>query len=149
MAHGHPQGDPQTRGHRLGSRHTGRTRRNPSHTHPLPPPDHPWRQGNSTTAHRPRAIRACLSRLPGKRARPVLREPRRSNAPGLPAERWFGLLTDQLDRRGVHKSVLALENDVQQMDTNWTEPETVRLDKLPRTSSNHYRIYAKISDAGH
>src|SRR6476659_2657456 len=27
---------------------------------------------------------ACLSRMPGKRARPVLRGPRRSNAPGLP-----------------------------------------------------------------
>jgi hypothetical protein len=27
-----------------------------------------------------------LSRLPGKRARPVLRGPRRSNAPGLPVE---------------------------------------------------------------
>jgi hypothetical protein len=30
------------------------------------------------------ALEACLSRLPGKRARPVLRGPRRSNAPGLP-----------------------------------------------------------------
>src|SRR4029077_9129549 len=28
--------------------------------------------------------RACLSRLPGKRARPVLRGPRRGNASGLP-----------------------------------------------------------------
>ena len=33
-----------------------------------------------------------MSRLPGKRARPVLRGPRRSNAPGLPAERWFAEL---------------------------------------------------------
>ena len=41
--------------------------------------------GPSTSA-RPRAFRACLSRLPGKRARPVLRGPRRSNAPGLPDE---------------------------------------------------------------
>jgi hypothetical protein len=29
-------------------------------------------------------------------------------------ERWFGLLTDQLIRRGVHRSVVALENDVRQ-----------------------------------
>jgi hypothetical protein len=29
-----------------------------------------------------------LSRLPGKRARPVLRGPRRGNAPGLPDEGW-------------------------------------------------------------
>lgn len=47
---------------------------------------------DSTTAHRPRAIRACLSRLPGKRARPVLRGPRRSNAPGLPAEIVFSVI---------------------------------------------------------
>ena len=39
------------------------------------------------------ALGACLSRLPGKRARPVLRGPRRSNAPGLPDWRiWFYLL---------------------------------------------------------
>ena len=31
-------------------------------------------------------------------------------------ERWFGLLTDQLLRRGVHKSVAALENDVRDLD---------------------------------
>jgi hypothetical protein len=33
-----------------------------------------------------------LSRLPGKRARPVLRGPRRSNAPGLPDECEFTAL---------------------------------------------------------
>jgi hypothetical protein len=33
-----------------------------------------------------------LSRLPGKRARPVLRGPRRSNAPGLPAEIFFSII---------------------------------------------------------
>ena len=44
-------------------------------TQPLPP--------------HPRAFRACLSRLPGKRARPVLRGPRRSSAPGLPDEAEF------------------------------------------------------------
>jgi len=27
-------------------------------------------------------------------------------------ERWFGLLTDKLIRRGVHTSVQALENDI-------------------------------------
>ncbi len=32
-------------------------------------------------------------------------------------ERWFGYLTDQLTRRGVHKSVAALEKDV----TSWIE----------------------------
>ncbi len=33
-----------------------------------------------------------MSRLPGKRARPVLRGPRRSNAPGLPDEPQFTAL---------------------------------------------------------
>ncbi|WP_206050658.1 hypothetical protein [Nocardioides speluncae] len=41
-----------------------------------------------------------MSRLPGKRARPVLRGPRRSNAPGLPDEIELSALTRQcLDRR--------------------------------------------------
>jgi len=43
--------------------------------------------------------------LPGKQARPVLRGPRRSNAPGLPAERWFRELTNKALRRGVFHSV--------------------------------------------
>jgi hypothetical protein len=33
-----------------------------------------------------------LSRLPGKRARPVLRGPRRGNAPGLPDEIFFSVI---------------------------------------------------------
>jgi len=33
-----------------------------------------------------------LSRLPGKRARPVLRGPRRGNAPGLPDEIFFSIV---------------------------------------------------------
>jgi hypothetical protein len=33
-----------------------------------------------------------LSRLPGKRARPVLRGPRRGNAPGLPDEIVFSII---------------------------------------------------------
>jgi transposase len=36
-------------------------------------------------------------------------------------ERWFGLLTDQLLRRGVHKSVAALENDVRGWITAWND----------------------------
>ena len=36
-----------------------------------------------------------MSRLPGKRARPVLRGPRRGDAPGLPDWRiWYYLLED-------------------------------------------------------
>lgn len=58
------------------------------------------------------ALEACLSRLPGKRARPVLRGPRRSNAPGLPDERWFRELTDKRLRRGVFHSVPDLINAI-------------------------------------
>ncbi len=39
-------------------------------------------------------------------------------------ERWFGLLTDQLLRRSVHKSVAALEKDVKSWIENWnTDPK--------------------------
>ena len=34
-------------------------------------------------------------------------------------ERWFGFLTDQLLRRGVHKSVAALEKDINNWIKNW------------------------------
>jgi hypothetical protein len=130
MAHGHPHGGPQARDHRLGGRHTGRTRRNPSHTHPLPPSNHRRRGRDSTTACCPRAFRACLSRLPGNRARPVLRGPRRSNAPGLPDERWFAELTTKLLQRGVHTSVQALEADICNWIKNWKrQPPPVRLDQ--------------------
>ena len=36
-------------------------------------------------------------------------------------ERWFGFLTDQLLRRGVHKSVAALEKDVREWIKTWNE----------------------------
>ena len=36
-------------------------------------------------------------------------------------ERWFGFLTDQLLKRGVHKSVAALEKDVRDWIANWNE----------------------------
>jgi hypothetical protein len=66
---------------RDGPRHAGRTRRAPSHTRPLPPPHR--RRYQLGTSARPRAIRACLTRLTGKRARPVLR--------GTPAQQRGGL----------------------------------------------------------
>ena len=34
-------------------------------------------------------------------------------------ERWFGLLTDKLIRRGVHTSVQALEKDIQDWIRTW------------------------------
>lgn len=36
-------------------------------------------------------------------------------------ERWFGLLTDKLIRRGVHTSVQALEKDIQQWIRTWND----------------------------
>ena len=36
-------------------------------------------------------------------------------------ERWFALLTDQRLRRGVHKSVPALEKDIRAWVKNWNE----------------------------
>ncbi|MFJ3339474.1 IS630 family transposase [Streptomyces sp. NPDC086766] len=36
-------------------------------------------------------------------------------------ERWFGLLTDKLIRRGVHTSIQALENDIRDWIDTWNE----------------------------
>src|SRR5258705_12546885 len=36
-------------------------------------------------------------------------------------ERWFGFLTDQMIRRGVHKSVQALEHDIRAWITTWND----------------------------
>lgn len=44
-----------------------------------------------------------------------------SNAAVLPDERWFGLLTDKLIRRGVHTSVPALEKDIRAWVQTWNE----------------------------
>jgi hypothetical protein len=60
-----------------------------------------------------------LSRLPGKRARPVLRGPRRSNAPGLPDEIELSALTRQcLDRRVDDIDLLNSELTAWQDDVN-------------------------------
>ena len=66
-------------------------------------------------------------------------------------ERWFGLLTEQLIRRGVHKSVVALENDVRQWIKNWNEdPKPFVWTKTAEDILQSLSKYmAKISDAGH
>ena len=66
-------------------------------------------------------------------------------------ERWFGLLTDQLIRRGVHKSVVALENDVRQWINNWNQdPKPFVWTKTAEDILQSLSKYiAKISDAGH
>ena len=60
-----------------------------------------------------------MSRLPGNRARPVLRGPRRSNAPGLPDEIELSALTRQcLDRRIDNLDTLNTELAAWQRHTN-------------------------------
>ena len=45
-------------------------------------------------------------------------------------ERWFGLLTDKLIRRGVHTSVKALEDDITRLDRHLErEPQALHLDQ--------------------
>jgi transposase len=66
-------------------------------------------------------------------------------------ERWFGFLTDQLLRRGVHKSVAALESDVRAWITGWNEdPKPFVWRKTAEEILNSLSEYiAKISGAGH
>ena len=92
-----------------------------------------------------------MSRLPGKRARPVLRGPRRSNAPGLPDERWFSYLTTDLLQRGVYKSVQTLEKDIRAWIKLWNaDPKPFVWKKTAEdilTSLSRY--ISRISGAGH
>ena len=62
-----------------------------------------------------------MSRLPGKRARPVLRGPRRSNAPGLPDEIFFGIITRQAIRRGTFTSVKDLITTIETFIDGWND----------------------------
>ena len=66
-------------------------------------------------------------------------------------ERWFGLLTDQLIRRGVHQNVVALENDVRQWINNWNEDPKpfVWTKTAEHILQSRSKYIAKISDAGH
>ena len=66
-------------------------------------------------------------------------------------ERWFGLLTDQLLRRGVHKSVAALENDVRNWITAWNQdPKPFRWNKTADEILDSLAKYmARISGATH
>ena len=66
-------------------------------------------------------------------------------------ERWFGLLTDQLLRRGVHKSVAALENDVRDWINTWNDdPKPFRWTKTADEILDSLAKYmARISGATH
>jgi transposase-like protein/transposase len=66
-------------------------------------------------------------------------------------ERWFAYLTCQLLRRGVHKSVAALEKDVREWIKNWNEdPKPFVWTKTAEEILNSLHKYiARISGAGH
>ncbi|MGO8961950.1 MAG: hypothetical protein ACLQFR_31950 [Streptosporangiaceae bacterium] len=62
-------------------------------------------------------------------------------------ERWFGFLTDQMLRRGVHKSVQALEADIRAWTQNWNDdPRPFAWTKTAEEILNSLARYlAKIS----
>jgi transposase len=66
-------------------------------------------------------------------------------------ERWFGFLTDQMIRRGVHKSVQALENDIRDWIRQWNQdPKPFVWKKTAEEILESLARYCRrISDAGH
>jgi transposase len=66
-------------------------------------------------------------------------------------ERWFAYLTDQLLRRGVHKSVAALEKDIREWIKTWNEnPRPFVWRKTAEEIIDSLARYCqRISDAGH
>jgi transposase len=66
-------------------------------------------------------------------------------------ERWFGYLTDQLLRRGVHKSVQALEKDVREWIKTWNEDPKpfVWRKTAEEILGSLARYISRISGAGH
>ncbi len=66
-------------------------------------------------------------------------------------ERWFGFLTDQKIRRGAHKSVQALENDIRDWIADWnTHPRPFLWTKTSEEILESLaRFCSRISGAGH
>lgn len=66
-------------------------------------------------------------------------------------ERWFGLLTDKQLRRGVHKSVPALEKDIRDWITTWNDnPRPFTWTKTADDILERLASYLqRIPDAGH
>jgi len=66
-------------------------------------------------------------------------------------ERWFGFLTDQLIRRGVHKSVAALEKDIREWIKTWNQdPKPFVWRKTAEEIIDSLARYChRISGAGH
>jgi transposase len=66
-------------------------------------------------------------------------------------ERWFGFLTDQMIRRGVHKSVQALEADIRTWISSWNnDPKPFVWKKTADEILDSLKRYLqRTSDAGH
>jgi transposase len=65
-------------------------------------------------------------------------------------ERWFGLLTDKLIRRGVHTSVPALENDIRDWIATWNDnPRPFTWTKTADEILNSLADYLAKVGAGH
>src|SRR5512132_857727 len=66
-------------------------------------------------------------------------------------ERWFGFLTDQMIRRGVHKSVQALERDIRAWVADWNQhPRPFIWTKTAEEILESLARYCRrISGAGH
>ena len=66
-------------------------------------------------------------------------------------ERWFGFLTGQLLRRGVHKSVQALEKDIRAWVADWNQhPRPFIWTKTAEEILESLARYCRrISGAGH
>lgn len=66
-------------------------------------------------------------------------------------ERWFGLLTDKRLRRGVHKSLHALERDLRDWATAWNDhPKPFVWTKTADEILERLASYLhRIPDAGH
>jgi len=66
-------------------------------------------------------------------------------------ERWFGYLTDQMIRRGVHKSVQSLEADIRAWIASWNEnPRPFAWTKTAEEILNSLARYIeRISGGGH
>ncbi len=65
------------------------------------------------------SLQGLLEPVARRRARPVLRGPRRSNALGLPDEIFFGIITRQAIRRGAFNSVTDLISAITRFIDNW------------------------------
>jgi hypothetical protein len=70
---------------------------------------------------------------------------------GAVQERWFGYLTDKKIRRGVHKSVQALEADIRDWIERWNEnPRPFAWTKTAEEILNSLAEYlSKISGGAH